>query len=33
MYPIPAGWAENLIVQRNIEIRPNDLKCVNSVYG
>ncbi len=33
MYPIPPGFAKNIVVQRNITIRPNDFSCIHSIYA
>jgi hypothetical protein len=33
MYPIPAGWAQNIVVPYNINIDPSDFQCIKAVYA
>jgi hypothetical protein len=33
MYPIPEGWAQNMVVPYNINIDPSDFQCIRVVYA
>jgi hypothetical protein len=33
MYPIPPGWAQNIVVPYNINIDPSDFQCIKIVYA